>query len=108
MVSACSYLAAIVAFLNDKKHRHLPVFFIKFRVQSSEFKVQIMCPPMADNSYLLDCFTTFAMTKELESLSLRASAATRGNPVSRCCAQHTKFALSVGTSAETDALLSML
>ena len=40
-----------------------------------------MCPPMANKFNLLDCFTTFAMTKELESLSLRASAATRGNLV---------------------------
>ncbi|GEM_PF-2219399 len=33
-----------------------------------------MCPPMADKFNLLDCFVTLAMTKELESLSLRASA----------------------------------
>ena len=31
--------------------------------------------------YLLDCFVSLAMTVVLESLSLRASAATRGNPV---------------------------
>ena len=51
------------------------------KVQSSEFKVQIMCAPNGALVYLLDCFTTFAMTIVLESLSLRASAATRGNPV---------------------------
>ncbi|HBP26523.1 MAG TPA: hypothetical protein DD611_00835 [Alphaproteobacteria bacterium] len=31
--------------------------------------------------YLLDCFVTLAMTDILEFLSLRASVATRGNPV---------------------------
>ena len=41
----------------------------------------MMCAPFGAQLYLLDCFTTFAMTVVLESLSLRASAATRGNPV---------------------------
>ena len=40
-----------------------------------------MCAPFGAQLYLLDCFTPFAMTVVLESLSLRASAATRGNPV---------------------------
>ena len=40
-----------------------------------------MCAPNGALVYLLDCFTTFAMTIVLESLSLRASVATRGNPV---------------------------
>ena len=39
----------------------------------SKFKVQIMCAPNGALLYLLDCFTPFAMTKELETLSLRAS-----------------------------------
>ena len=40
-----------------------------------------MCAPFGALLYLLDCFVTLAMTVVLESLSLRASAATRGNPV---------------------------
>ena len=51
------------------------------KVQSSEFKVQIMCAPNGALFYLLDCFVSLAMTVVLESLSLRASVAQRGNPV---------------------------
>ena len=43
--------------------------------------IKIMCAPNGALLYLLDCFTTFAMTVVLESLSLRASVAMRGNPV---------------------------
>lgn len=35
------------------------------------------------NTISLDCFTSFAMTRVLEFLSLRASVATRGNPVNK-------------------------
>ena len=38
------------------------------------------------NTISLDCFTSFAMTRVLESLSLRASVAMRGNPVNKKCA----------------------
>ena len=40
-----------------------------------------MCAPNGAQLYLLDCFVSLAMTVVLESLSLRASVATRGNPV---------------------------
>ena len=43
--------------------------------------IKIMCAPNGALLYLLDCFTPFAMTVVLESLSLRASVAMRGNPV---------------------------
>lgn len=35
------------------------------------------------NTISLDCFTSFAMTRVLESLALRASVAMRGNPVNK-------------------------
>ena len=35
------------------------------------------------NTISLDCFTSFAMTRVLESLSLQASVAMRGNPVNK-------------------------
>ncbi len=50
-----------------------------------------MCAPNGALFYLLDCFVTLAMTVVLESLSLRASVATRGNPVSRCCAKRAHY-----------------
>ena len=75
----------------------MPVFFIKFKVQN-------LCPPMADKFNLLDCFTPFAMTVVLESLSLRASVAQRGNPVYFMLrAAHTLFYRDVAL-AETDKL----
>ena len=57
---------------------------------------------MADKFNLLDCFVSLAMTVVLESLSLRASAATRGNPVYFMLrAAHTLFYRDVAL-AETD------
>ena len=54
------------------------------KVQSAEFRVQSsnnVCAKWRTALFIVDCFVTLAMTVVPESLSLRASVATRGNPV---------------------------